>query len=190
MRPLGVFPKNNPLQSRAESSIPPGSRAARPRLAAGCDAQSLPSNSCVDTRRIGARDCRSSSLNCRRCASMARNREVPRLLVSPAEEGSARGHRRWTGTRVPWLSSATSTYRIASAQPRVAAPRQLWRPASHQPARAQGHSILHPKQSFAVWSVAADQPDLASYSFGDVFGELAVPHLVRAHSGHPPWVVR
>jgi len=28
------------------------------------------------------------------------------------------------------------------------------------------------------------------FSFGDVFGELAVPHLMRAHNGRPPWVVR
>ena len=28
------------------------------------------------------------------------------------------------------------------------------------------------------------------FSFGDVFGELAVPHLMRAHNGGPPWVVR
>ena len=28
------------------------------------------------------------------------------------------------------------------------------------------------------------------FSFGDVFGELAVSHLMRAHNGRPPWVVR
>ena len=28
------------------------------------------------------------------------------------------------------------------------------------------------------------------FSFGDVFGELAVLHLMRAHNGRPPWVVR
>ena len=28
------------------------------------------------------------------------------------------------------------------------------------------------------------------FSFGDVFGELAVLHLMCAHNGRPPWVVR
>jgi RNA-directed DNA polymerase len=28
------------------------------------------------------------------------------------------------------------------------------------------------------------------FSFGDVFEELAVPHLMSAHNGRPPWVVR
>jgi hypothetical protein len=28
------------------------------------------------------------------------------------------------------------------------------------------------------------------FSFGDVFGELAVLHLMRARNGRPPWVVR
>ena len=28
------------------------------------------------------------------------------------------------------------------------------------------------------------------FSFGDVFGELAVRHLMCAHNGRPPWVVR
>ncbi len=28
------------------------------------------------------------------------------------------------------------------------------------------------------------------FSFGDVFGGLAVSHLMRAHNGRPPWVVR
>ena len=28
------------------------------------------------------------------------------------------------------------------------------------------------------------------FSFSDVFGEWAVPHLMSAHNGRPPWVVR